>query len=214
MRGVVTVHCQTAQFSVSSYRAVAIPAWLPHKVSASGNAALRSIFIDAKHLPTPQPAPAVLAISPLLHELVNEAGQRFGDEQVNPESQQILDLISSLLPQQPAMDGFVVLPSLSHAKLATFFAQQEDALLHQSADAIARQLALSPRQFRRLFKADCGMTFSTWRTLNRVRRATELIALGYSMTHIASEVGCSSSSALTEIFKRHTGMTPTDFCRR
>jgi AraC-like DNA-binding protein len=69
------------------------------------------------------------------------------------------------------------------------------------------------RQFARVFKADTGMSFKDWRTLNRVQTALGLLAEGKSVTAVASELSFSSTSAFIAVFRRHVGTTPSRIAR-
>ena len=215
VRGIVSVDSGARHVAVGPYRAVAIPAWSSHRVSARGNASLRSIFLDPDELDIPQARSGILGISPLLHELIREAGNFDGDVTTGSVADQVLKLIGALLFQSRAALGYVELPRITHPRLAAAFENLfgGDAFPSLSAEAVAQRLALSPRQFRRLFRAHAHMSFSNWRTLARVKRAAEQIAVGQPITAVAADLAYSSSSALSTVFKRHTGLTPSEFAR-
>src|SRR5689334_10806254 len=46
LRGVVSVETNAGTWIVTTLTAVAIPPWREHRVSAHGNASLRSVFVD------------------------------------------------------------------------------------------------------------------------------------------------------------------------
>jgi|GEM_PF-1184030 len=219
IHGVISVYAEQAQITVSPYRAVYVPSWLPHTVAAKGNTRMRSIFINpddrllrqqhSSNPSTPTSALTVLNVSPLLHELVCEAGLNYGAESHDTLAQQVLDLIRSLLFQHEANDGYVALPAIKHPRLRKLMLEPFDG--GQSATAAAERVALSPRQFRRLFQADTGITYAQWRALARIRRAIEYLASGHSITEVATELGFSSPSAFTASFRRIVGASPSAF---
>ncbi len=158
----------------------------------------------------------VVEVSPLLHELIREAGSLFFGSAEDEIPNQILTLIKSLLFTSKAVEGFVQVPRIRHPRLRPVFADLADRATGEGlrAEAIADRVALSPRHFRRLFKEHTGMSFKDWRALFRVQLAAERIATGASITSVAAELEFSSTSALGEVFKRHTGLTPSEFARR
>lgn len=132
-------------------------------------------------------------------------------EAADSTSKGILDLIAKLLFESRAANGFLDLPALSHQRLLAMNDQPLNEVVLKTSDEVARSLALSPRQFRRLFKQHTAMTFSQWRVIARVGLGIEKIATGQSITSVASDLAFSSSSAFAEAVKRCTGMKPTEF---
>ena len=104
-------------------------------------------------------------------------------------------------------------PCGSRASTASCCSRSRDALDADPADPTtveqwARRLGLSPRHFSRLFKAETGVTFSTWRALHHVEHALVMLAAGHTVTRVAMDLGYASTSSFIEMFKRHTGRTP------
>lgn len=186
-----------------------------HRVIAAGNTSLRSIFLDPDDAHLPEVRSEVLNVSPLLHELVNEAGKYYGEIETGTAADQMLRLIALLLFQSKAAAGYVDVPRITHPRLVAAFegTAASGAAFELTAEALANRLALSPRQFRRLIQDNIGMSFKDWRALARVRKAVERLASGESLSNVATELSFSSSSALGVVFKRHTGMTPSAFVR-
>ncbi|MNW25349.1 Chemotaxis protein CheY [compost metagenome] len=85
--------------------------------------------------------------------------------------------------------------------------------LHQnlSVGDCAKVVHLSPSYFSNLFKKEMGMTLAQYITSQRMERAKELVLEGLQVQDIASSLGYEDRPYFTELFKRHTGMTPTDF---
>ena len=221
-RGIVTVDTDDQHVTVGPYRAYAIEPWTRHRVSAIGNASLRSVFLDpeagedsAIGPPDGSDRRGVFGVSPLLHELIREAGNHYGDLAPGSVPAQILALIESLLFTARASTGYVELPRVSHPRLARAFRNlfTTDEFPALRAADCAAEVALSPRQFRRLFRQHTGISFKDWRAIARVRKAAEKIARGESLTDVAHDLSMSSASALAQVFKRHTGLTTGEFAR-
>jgi transcriptional regulator GlxA family with amidase domain len=81
--------------------------------------------------------------------------------------------------------------------------------------AIARQAALSPYYFSRQFTAYVGVPPYRYLIGLRIARAVELLRdTELSVTQICSRVGFNSLSHFTTTFRRHTGLSPSDYRRR
>jgi AraC-like DNA-binding protein/quercetin dioxygenase-like cupin family protein len=210
IRGAVSVETTAGTWVVGALTAVAIPPWQMHRVSAHGNASLRSVFVDPDAHPDLMTELVAVRVSELLHELIREAGRHYtdfdGDDAVVAS---VVALIVRLLPVMPTCDASVWVPRIDDPLLqpiaAAFDRDPADAT---GAEEWARRLGLSTRHLARLFKQDTGLTFSTWRALNHVRHSLELLVAGLPVTRVAMDLGYSSTSAFIEMFKRHTGRTP------
>ncbi|UQZ34011.1 DNA-binding response regulator [Paenibacillus sp. PK3_47] len=76
---------------------------------------------------------------------------------------------------------------------------------------IAREVHLSPSYFSNLFKKEMGMTLAQYIISRRMEKAKELVLEGMQVQDIAISLGYEDRPYFTELFKRYTGMTPTDF---
>lgn len=71
---------------------------------------------------------------------------------------------------------------------------------------------LSPYYFSKLFKDEAGCNFVEYVTNLRIRKAKELlVGNDKSMKEICGAVGYSDPNYFSRIFKKNTGMTPTEF---
>src|SRR5690606_21015553 len=63
-----------ARFVALAHRAVWVPAGVSHQVRQSPQTVIRSLYLDADALGLDWPGCRVLAVSPLLHELIRQFG--------------------------------------------------------------------------------------------------------------------------------------------
>lgn len=77
-----------------------------------------------------------------------------------------------------------------------------------SVDDLASLLNLSSSQFSRLFKKTVGASPYQYLQRKRIERAIDLMRGPYSLAQIAQDVGFSSQSHFTEVFRTITGVTP------
>ncbi|WP_342563499.1 response regulator [Paenibacillus sp. FSL R7-0345] len=75
----------------------------------------------------------------------------------------------------------------------------------------AREVHLSPSYFSNLFKKEIGMTLAQYIISRRMEKAKELVLEGMQVQDIAVSLGYEDRPYFTELFKKYTGMTPTDF---
>lgn len=210
IRGVVSVATAHGEWLASPMRAVAIPAWQPHRVSAEGNTLLHSLFVDPSVYPQAMPALRMVQLTPLLHELIRESGRFFGDYAPESRADRMLRLLVDLLEDQEPVSA-VWLPEIRRPRLRR--AVEETSGWDLRTSSVAKRAAYSTRQFARTFRQDTGMTFKDWRALYRLHAAVRLLANGSSVSDAAAELGFSSASAFISVFRRHLGTTPGAFFR-
>jgi transcriptional regulator GlxA family with amidase domain len=84
-----------------------------------------------------------------------------------------------------------------------------------SMDAVAAENAMSQRNLLRRFKAATGYLPGQYVQLLRIGAARQLLERGRApVQKIASAVGYEDSTYFRGIFKRHTGMTPSEYRNR
>ncbi|WP_134684004.1 response regulator [Brevibacillus migulae] len=85
---------------------------------------------------------------------------------------------------------------------------QEDITMEQAAEHVN----LSPFYFSKMFKLHSGETFIDYLTRLRIERAKRLIAnLELSLKEICFEVGYKDPNYFSRVFKKVTGLTPTEY---
>ena len=81
-----------------------------------------------------------------------------------------------------------------------------------SAAAVAKACGLDRFDFSRRFRAAFGMTFRHYLLRARINEARRLLITGaLSVTGVAYSVGFNDGSHFAQVFKRFTGMLPSDF---
>jgi AraC family transcriptional regulator len=76
---------------------------------------------------------------------------------------------------------------------------------------VARSIRCTPWRLCREFRRITGQTMTTYRHGLRVERALERLGeSGIDLTQLALELGFSSHSHFTHVFRRHIGVTPSE----
>lgn len=84
-----------------------------------------------------------------------------------------------------------------------------------SVEELAERAGLSPRQLHRKFQAVFGLSVQEFLIKTRVQAASDaLLHSGQSISEVASRFGFCDQSAFTQLFRKHTGMTPLKFRQR
>ena len=208
--GVMRVHTAKGQWIVPPSRGIWIPPGVWHEIYMLGPVEMRTLYIQPEAgfgLPAEC---CVLAITPLMRELILSVmsfdGQFLPDSREGRIANLILDEIVTLsalpmvlpIPQNNALSGMC------------------DALLNQPDDIStseewALKLGVNVRTLQRRFVTATGMTFGEWRRQARLVKALERLAVGEKIIDVALDSGYSSPSAFTAMFKRQFGIAPNAF---
>ena len=82
-------------------------------------------------------------------------------------------------------------------------------------ETIARQINLAPTYLCLLFREKTGQTMNAYITETRMEKARALLAdLNLKLFDVSSAVGYPNPSYFTRLFRKHTGMTPTEYRNR
>lgn len=83
----------------------------------------------------------------------------------------------------------------------------EDISLNQLAD----MLKMSPVYLSSLFKEETGISYVRYLTDIRIARAKELLSQGHLVREVCEMVGYPNYRYFCDLFKKHTGVTPTEY---
>lgn len=78
-------------------------------------------------------------------------------------------------------------------------------------DDVARELGVSPDHLIRGFRRRFGLAPMAWRTRATLRQACVLLDGGQAVKTVARRLGFTDASAFTRAFRRHFGITPTQY---
>ncbi len=120
-------------------------------------------------------------------------------------------VLERLLRQTQKEDCFIDMPG--KIELAKDFIRRNYDRPIRLED-VAREVYLSPKYFSRFFKERTGKTFNEYRIELRMTRARELLSgTNLTVSQIASRVGYQNSEAFIKIFKKMTGVAPSNIRR-
>jgi AraC-like DNA-binding protein/mannose-6-phosphate isomerase-like protein (cupin superfamily) len=204
-RGVLSVTTSTGSWVAPATRAIWVPAGTVHAHQAHGDLELHLMGLPAWENPLDLDAPAVLAVSPLLRELIITYTRIEDDD--SPERMRLRGVLLDQLRisvQQP-----LHLPRPNSPLLRTVCDRlHSDPSDNRTLAQLGREVGASARTLSRLFSNDLGMTFPQWRTQLRLHHALVLLAEKTPVTKVANQCGWSSTSAFIDVFRRAFGHTP------
>ncbi|MEV1006411.1 helix-turn-helix transcriptional regulator [Streptomyces sp. NPDC049881] len=204
-RGVLAVTTDAGSWVAPANRAIWVPAGTVHAHQAHGELELHLVGLPVTANPLGLDAPTVLAVEPLLRELI-VAYTRAPDDGT-PERARLRGVLLDRLraaPQQPFHLPAPTSPPL-RALCTILYADPADA---RTLAELGHEVGASARTLSRLFRADLGMTFPQWRTQLRLQQALVLLAERHPVTTVAHHCGWSSASAFIDAFRRTFGHTP------
>ncbi|WP_095106021.1 helix-turn-helix domain-containing protein [Pseudomonas sp. Irchel 3E20] len=205
-RGIMRVVTRQGAWVIPPTRAVWIAPRVEHEIFMAGDVWVRSLFINAQLSPPNLQQCCVLAVTPLLRELILRAAQ--GPQHAkNPLIQQLmLEEIATLqhLPLHMPMPEDRRLQAICLALLQT--PDHPNTL-----EDWAQQVGASSRTLARLFQQQVGMNFNAWRQQLRLMEALPRLLAGDSVQRVARALGYSSGRAFSAMFCRLLGENPRQY---
>jgi AraC-like DNA-binding protein/mannose-6-phosphate isomerase-like protein (cupin superfamily) len=210
--GVMTVTTAEGSWVVPPQRAVWIPSGIIHEVRMSGDVTTRSIYVrteaaNATGLPT---LCRVVGVSTLLRALLLEAVDLPTLYALDSRAARIMALLLDEIRAMPTLALRTPLPQderlvrLCHALLD---APMRDVPI----DNAAQRVGMSRRSFTRLFRAQTGMSFASWRQQACLVAALARLAQGEAITTVAMDLGYNNPSAFSAVFRRVLGVAPSRY---
>ena len=81
-------------------------------------------------------------------------------------------------------------------------------------EEVAKNLGISCIYLSKLFKKETGQTFLEYLTNYRMERAKYILSKGdYKVYEVAEQVGYKTSQYFSSVFRKNTGMNPSDYIR-
>jgi AraC-like DNA-binding protein len=208
VRGVLTVWTAVGSWVIPPGSAVWAPPGISHAWRSIGAVELRSLYFRPAHPAGPLPqATGVIAVSPLLRELISrsiEIGML--DERV-PTHRAIAVLISDALSARntPAFE----LPMPRSPELRALAESRRSA--PHSPTTFAASAGISLRTLERRFSAETGMSLGRWLRHARLIDSVLALADGSTVASVARRAGYSTPSAFVAAFSSMFGTTPGRF---
>lgn len=211
-RGVISVHTGAGNWVVPPQRAIWVPSGLTHSMRMQGPVTLLNTYVRAsaaRRLGLPVHC-QVFDVSPLLRQLLHKAVSvpaRYADDSRDGH---LMGLLLYEIADMPALSLNAPLPA--EPRLARVC---RDLLAQPSLDVgiddMAAQAGMSRRTFTRLFRHYTGISYLEWRQQACLLAAVVRLGHGEPVTRVAMELGYSSPSAFSTVFRRVLGASPSRY---
>jgi AraC-like DNA-binding protein len=209
VRGVMNVRTTHGTWVVPPHRALWVPAGVEHQIRTIGAVAMRTLYLRRKDVVEVLEGRdcTVVSVSPLLRELIIcLIATQLGETRLRREAH-IVALILEEIRSLQAQPLHIPLPTAPRLRSICEAMQSEPG----STETITQwgsRFGVSAKTLARDFRADLGVTFGHWRRQVRLLAALERLALGEPITAVALELGYSSTSSFTAMFRNTLGNTP------
>ncbi|WP_426205804.1 helix-turn-helix domain-containing protein [Pseudomonas sp. TWP3-1] len=210
--GVITVFTDQGNWVVPPQRAIWVPAGVPHEMSMNGpvtmlNTYIRSSAVERVGLPAHC---QVFGVSTLLRQLLIRAIDLPALYAEQQRDGHLMSLLLHEIADMPPLSLNAPLPSEPRVVQACRRLLEQPSL-EIGIDDMCRQVGMSRRTFTRLFRQQTGISFVEWRQQACLLMAVVRLGNGESITRVATDLGYSSPSAFTSVFRRVLGDAPSRY---
>jgi len=206
-RGVMRVTAERGTWVVPPGRAVWIPPRLEHEVEMVTSVEMRTIYTTPEALPRAPSESRVVAVSPLLRELILEALRLPRPYPLGGSEERLFVVLLDRIAFDDVVPLHLPMPRGGLA-LDVARALRDDPADGRTIGEWAESVGASARTLAREFHRETGLSLGAWRAQLRLVRALELLAVGTPVTRVALSLGYDGTSAFIAAFRRHLGTTP------
>ncbi len=218
--GVVEVETASAHYLLPPQQAAWIPAGLEHQATMAPAVRTVAVMFDAQMIPGGGDRARILAVSPLIREMMiyalrwpidRDVGSSHDEKVSDAFFRTLADLVIEALDHEAPLS----LPTSEHPIVAAAMAYTKDHLESVTAEEVSRAVAVSERTLRRLFHDELGLSWRTYLLHARMLRAMALLASpGQTVQETSAAVGFDSLSSFTRAFTQFSGETPSTYRKR
>jgi AraC-like DNA-binding protein/mannose-6-phosphate isomerase-like protein (cupin superfamily) len=208
--GVVFVSTADGRWMIPPGHGLIIPAGLPHSSEMISRVEMNSVYVHPDVIRTERPRVVEVTVlaGNLIEELVRQDLKPLNSRRRELVMELLMDEISHL-PEQP-----LGLPFPSNANIAALCRSFLNApAANTSIDDWASALGMSRRTFTRVFRAETGVSFVTWRQQACIFASLPRLAGGEAITNVALDAGYENVAAFTTMFRRMLGSSPSAYLK-
>ncbi len=205
--GVMRIDTPDAAYVVPPSTALFLPADAPHAVRMDGPVAMRALFLREDAATRAGAATAVIAVSPLLREVILAACIEPLHWDLGGRGHHLAELALDEIARATALPLGLAMPRDERLRraVAALQARLDDA---RGLEDLAAVVGASSRTLARLFRAETGLSFRQWRQQARMTEAMGALTTGASLARAAAIAGYAGQPAFGAAFRALFGMTP------
>jgi AraC-like DNA-binding protein len=157
--------------------------------------------------------PKVLALTPLVREVVRRIAQWVTAAEVSVAKQHLVEVLKDEIAGAAEIQLHLPVPKNPALKrLAIRLSESPET--PQSLAILAHEVGLSERSLFRGFQRETGLSPGQWRRQMQMLRSLELLTDGRSVTDTSLEVGYESTGAFIRAFRQVVGVTPSAYAQQ
>lgn len=208
--GIMQATAQGSIWVIPPQRAVWIPPHVSHSIKFIHRVMMRNIYVAPHALKELPDQCQVMSVSPLLRELIAEAVTYPILYNENGAQGRLVRVLLDQLKAAPSSSLHLPVPETGPIQQIAEHLKADPADSSTLEDW-ADRLGTTTRTLARNFKKQTDMTFGQWRQQARLLEALSRLAANQPIAHIAQDLGYSSQSAFSAMFKKALGVTPGQF---
>ena len=205
--GVMELSAGQSFWLIPPHFAIWVPARTFHRIRMPAPVKMRTLYLRRTVAPDLPRSCTVLPVTPLLRELIVEAVRIGNLRSVNRLHRGLCDLIVEQLRTAAPLPTQVNLPRDARA-LAVAQTLLENPGRGAALHALCARAGASVRTIERIFRAEAGMDFESWRRQVRLVKGIELLVAGRQVKEVAFATGYRQPGAFVQMFRRTMGTTP------
>lgn len=207
--GVIEMTVKDKVYLVLPRYGIWVPPQMIHQCCNDDAAQHCAIFIATDFCVELPSKPCSMQISPLMREMLEYLRELPSSEDCAEYSRFMRVFLDQLLIA-PSTSSY--LPTANDPFLRRLLKELEsNPGDNRSLEKLAQGIGISERSLSRKCKKELGMTLLEWRQRLKTLKSLAMLEEGRKVEDIALELGYSSSSAFSAMFKRMMGQTPADF---
>ena len=211
--GLAILETNTGSWLCPPGRCMWIPSGMVHSLRSCGKISGWMLHMDAGLSDSLPEEPKVLAVNPLLKEVVRRITEWATQPGVTSARLRLVEVLQDEIAGASQVALHLRMPNDPALKrLAGRLAEAPDSAKNLSA--LAHEVGLSERSLFRNFQQETGLTPGQWRRQMQVLRSLELLADGQSVTETSLDVGYESTGAFIRAFRQVVGMTPATYAQQ
>jgi AraC-like DNA-binding protein/mannose-6-phosphate isomerase-like protein (cupin superfamily) len=209
-QGVMQVRAQGHIWVIPPQRAVWIPPDVEHSIKLIHKVRLRNVYVAPNAMQGLPSRCQVMHISPLLREIIAQAVTFPPLYDTDGAEGRLIRVLLDCLKTAPSTPLHLPVPDHGIIKtIANILKEKPDDT--KTLENWADELGTTSRTLARNFKKQTDMTFGQWRQQARLLDALSRLADNQPIAHIAQDLGYSSQSAFSAMFKKALGVTPGQY---
>ena len=204
--GVMHIDTLDAAFVVPPSMALFLPAHAPHAIRMDGPVAMRALFLRKDAAQRAGKNTAVIAVSPLLREVVLAACAEPLDWNQRGRGRWLAEMALDEISRAGVLP--LGLPMPRDPRLLRAVAALRTPAAGPRLEDLTGVAGASSRTLARLFRTETGLSFRQWRQQARLTAAMGALSQGATPSRAAAMAGFASQAAFGAAFRALFGITP------